>query len=107
MVECQRGSCKQLASGYSKANALSLNMCQEMVKNRCEENGDLAKEGSQQKSDIKTTSVGLLYSIEDTPPWYSHDNAKKSCYLKRLTQLVRGYPSPRVFVIFAKKISSR
>jgi len=43
---------------------------EEMVKSRCEENGEFAMESSHQKSEIKTTSVGLLYSIEDTPPWY-------------------------------------
>merc|ERR1712032_713699 len=40
------------------------------AKSRCEENGEFAMESSHQKSVIKTTSVGLLYSIEDTPPWY-------------------------------------
>ena len=48
-----------------------IDMWQEMVKNKCEENRDLAMEGSHQKSEIKKTSVGLLYSIEDTPPGYS------------------------------------
>ena len=39
---------------------------------RKEENGDLSLERLDEKAEIKTTSVGLLYSIEDTPPWSFH-----------------------------------
>ena len=39
---------------------------------RKEENGDLSLERLDEKAKIKTTSVGLLYSIEDTPPWSFH-----------------------------------
>ena len=71
---------------------LTLDMWQEMVKSRCEENGEFAMESSHQKSEIKTTSVGLLYSIEDTPPWYlpkrEFQENIKSHYLTQLTQLV-------------------
>ena len=84
---------------------LTLDMWQEMVKSRCEENGEFAMESSHQKSVIKTTSVGLLYSIEDTPPWYlpkrEFQENIKSHYLTQLTQLVSGFPSPHVFVISA------
>ena len=54
-------------------SSLREEMLQGMVKSRCEErkeeNGELSMERLDEKAKIKTTSVGLLYSIEDTPPW--------------------------------------
>ena len=50
-------------------------MLQEMMKSRCEEGKKDDEENVHQKNvhqenlHQKRTNVGLLYSIEDTPPW--------------------------------------